>query len=266
MLTGWRRNPNRFQFVTKVDGGILQDGTNMRTPYGLEIIENCLSCPHREERLFCNLPEQTVKALSAITSSASYPKGATLFVEGQPARGVFILCSGRVKLSTSSADGKTLILRISEPGEVLGLPATVTGTCYELTADVVEPAQANFIARNDFLGFLKDNGEAALRVAQQLGETYHAAIAEMRTIGLSHSAGEKLARFLLEWAANFPEEKGQIRLKLTLTHEEIAQMIGSSRETVTRLLADFRRKQLLQVMGSTLIIKNKAALESIVTG
>jgi len=216
--------------------------------------------------LFCNLPEQTVKALSAITSSASYPKGATLFVEGQPARGVFILCSGRVKLSTSSADGKTLILRISEPGEVLGLPATVTGTCYELTADVVEPAQANFIARNDFLGFLKDNGEAALRVAQQLGETYHAAIAEMRTIGLSHSAGEKLARFLLEWAANYPEEKGQIRLKLTLTHEEIAQMIGSSRETVTRLLADFRRKQLLQVMGSTLIIKNKAALESIVTG
>ncbi len=266
MLTGWRRNPSRFQFVTKLDGGILQDGTNMRTPYGLEIIENCLSCPHREERLFCNLPEQTVKALSAITSSASYPKGATLFVEGQPARGVFILCSGRVKLSTSSADGKTLILRISEPGEVLGLPATVTGTCYELTADVVEPAQANFIARNDFLGFLKDNGEAALRVAQQLGETYHAAIAEMRTIGLSHSAGEKLARFLLEWAANYPEEKGQIRLKLTLTHEEIAQMIGSSRETVTRLLADFRRKQLLQVMGSTLIIKNKAALESIVTG
>lgn len=266
MLTGWRRNPNRFQFVTKLEGGILPDGTNMRTPYGLEIIENCLSCPHREERLFCNLPELTVKALSAITSSASYPKGATLFVEGQPARGVFILCSGRVKLSTSSADGKTLILRISEPGEVLGLPATVTGTCYELTADVVEPAQANFIARNDFLGFLKDNGEAALRVAQQLGETYHAAIAEMRTIGLSHSAGEKLARFLLEWAANYPEEKGQIRLKLTLTHEEIAQMIGSSRETVTRLLADFRRKQLLQVMGSTLIIKNKAALESIVTG
>ena len=238
----------------------------MRTPYGLEIIENCLSCPHREERLFCNLPEQTVKALSAITSSASYPKGATLFVEGQPARGVFILCSGRVKLSTSSADGKTLILRISEPGEVLGLPATVTGTCYELTADVVEPAQSNFIARNDFLGFLKENGEAALRVAQQLGETYHAAIAEMRTIGLSHSAGEKLARFLLEWAANFPEEKGQVRLKLTLTHEEIAQMIGSSRETVTRLLADFRRKQLLQVIGSTLIIKNKTALQSIVTG
>lgn len=263
MLTGWRGTGSRFQFVTKVDEGVMPDASGARTPYGLEIIENCLSCPHRAERLFCNLSEAGVKALASITSSAAYPKGATLFVEGQPARGVFILCSGRVKLSTSSADGKTLILRIAEPGEVLGLPATVTGTCYELTADVIEPAQANFITRNDFLGFLKDNGDAALRVAEQLGETYHSAISEMRTIGLSHSAGEKLARFLLEWAANYPEEKGQVRIKLTLTHEEIAQMIGSSRETVTRLLADFRKKNILQVSGSTLVIKNKQSLESI---
>jgi hypothetical protein len=72
---------------------------------------------------------------------------------------------------------------------------------------VIEPAQANFISRNEFRNFLKENGEAALRVAQQLGETYHAAVSEMRTTGQSHSAGEKLTRFLLEWAANYPEEK-----------------------------------------------------------
>jgi len=266
MLSGWRKSLNRLQFLTKLDGGLLPEGSSMRTPYGLEIIENCLACPHREERLFCNLSEPAVKALAAITSSAAYPKGATLFVEGQPARGVFILCNGRVKLSTSSADGKTLILRISEPGEVLGLPATVTGKSYELTADIIEPAQANFIARNDFLNFLRENGDAALRVAQQLGETYHLAISEMRTIGLSHSASEKLARFLLEWSANCPEEKGQVRIKMTLTHEEIAQMIGSSRETVTRLLADFRRKQIVQVVGSTLVLRSKADLLAIVNG
>lgn len=237
----------------------------MRAPYGLEIIETCLSCPHREDRLFCDLPQSAVEALSQITSAASYPKGATLFVEGQPARGVFILCNGRVKLSTSSADGKTLILRISEPGEVLGLPATVTGKPYELTADVLEPTQANFITRTDFLNFLRNHGEAALKVAQQLGETYHLAVGEMRTIGLSHSAGEKLARFLLEWTADAQEENGQVKIKLTLTHEEIAQMVGASRETVTRLFADFKKKDLVQVKGSTLIIKNKAGLESILT-
>ena len=92
----------------------------MRSPYGLQIIENCATCPHKEDRLFCNLAPAALQRLAEITGSATYPKGATLFVEGQPARGVFILCSGHVKLSTSASDGKTLILRISEPGDLLG--------------------------------------------------------------------------------------------------------------------------------------------------
>jgi CRP/FNR family transcriptional regulator, cyclic AMP receptor protein len=103
-----------------------------------------------------------------------------------------------------------------------------------------------------------------LRVAQQLGETYHSAIAEMRTIGLSRSAGEKLARFLLDLVADDDDEKGNVRFTLTFTHEEIGQMIGASRETVTRLFADFKKKQLLLVRGSTVIIKNKVALRTVV--
>jgi CRP/FNR family transcriptional regulator, cyclic AMP receptor protein len=249
-----------FRLVPLRDGGILRGSKFMRAPYGLEIIESCLSCPQREDRLFCNLPPAAVQGLASITSPAVYPKGASLFVEGQAPRGVFILCSGRVKLSTSSADGKTLILRISECGEVLGLPATVTGKPYELTADVIEPTQANFISREDFLRFLREHGEAALRVAQQLGETYHSAVAEMRSIGLSHSVGEKLARFLLDLSAEH-KGQGEVKLTLTLTHEEIAQMIGASRETVSRMFGDFKKKQLLEVKGSTLIIKNKAGLE-----
>lgn len=235
----------------------------MRAPYGLEIIESCLACPNREDRLFCNLPPAATKRLSEITAASTYPKGATLFVEGQNPRGVFIVCSGRVKLSTSSADGKTLILRIADQGEVLGLAAAVSGKPYQATAEVLEPAQANFIARPDFLQLLREHGEAALRVAQQLSENYHFALSEMRNIGLSHSAGEKLARFLLDWSAEHTGEKGEIRLKLTLTHEEIAQTIGASRETVTRLFADFKKRQLIEIKGSTLVIHNRAALEDL---
>jgi CRP/FNR family transcriptional regulator, cyclic AMP receptor protein len=257
---------NRFRLVARTEDRIMGPGVTMRAPYGLEIIESCVVCPHREDRLFCNLSPAAVQRLAAITSASSYPKGATLFVEGQSPRGVFILCNGHVKLSTSSADGRTLILRISDPGEVLGLPATVTGKTYELTAEVIEPTQANFITRQDFLNFLREHGEAALRVAQQLGETYHSAIAEMRTIGLSHSAGEKLARFLLEWCATHHKGGGEMRVKLTLTHEEIAQMIGASRETVTRLFADFKKRKLLEVKGSTLTVRDQAALESLANG
>jgi CRP/FNR family cyclic AMP-dependent transcriptional regulator len=237
----------------------------MLAPYGLEIIENCLDCPHRKERLFCDLPPSAVQRLSAITSASSYPKGATLFMEGQTPRGVFLLCNGKVKLSTSSADGKTLILRIADVGEVLGLAAVVSGKEYQATADVLEPTQANFIARKDFLAFLRDHGEVALRVAQQLAENYHHSLTEMRAIGLSHSAGEKLARFLLDWTAEHHQGNGEIRATLTLTHTEIAQMIGASRETVTRLFTDFKKKQLLEVKGSTVIIRNKPGLERILT-
>src|SRR6202008_4682301 len=189
--------PSGFRFVSRRERATLRDGQFIRAPYGLEIIESCLSCPHREDRIFCDLPPLAVQKLATITSAAAYPKGATLFVEGQSPRGVFILCSGKVKLSTSSADGKTLILRISEIGEVPGLAAVVSGKAFQATAEVLEPTQANFISRNEFLEFLRGHGEAALRVAQQLAENYHHALSEMRTIGLSHSAGEKLARFLL---------------------------------------------------------------------
>jgi CRP/FNR family transcriptional regulator len=254
--------PSNFRFVTRKPNGN-NNGAGVRAPYGLQTIENCVVCPHHEDRIFCDLPPAAREGLAAITSAATYPKGATLFVEGQAPRGVFIVCNGRVKLSTSSADGRTLILRISYPGEVLGLPATVTGKPYELNADVIEPTQANFIAKDVFLGFLRQHSEAALRVAEQLGETYHSAIAEMRTIGLSHSASEKLARFLLDLAAEAEGGNGELRLRLTLTHEEIAQMIGASRETVTRLFADFKKKEFLQVKGSILVIKSKAGLESV---
>jgi CRP/FNR family cyclic AMP-dependent transcriptional regulator len=257
---------NRFRFVSRGRGRIVAGSNPMRSPYGLQIIESCVTCPHKQDRLFCNLAPAALQRLSEITGSATYPKGATLFVEGQPARGVFILCTGHVKLSTSSADGKTLILRISEPGDLLGLPATISGRAYEVTAEVIEPTQANFISGTDFLNFLRDHGEATLRVAQELSETYQSAFAEMRTIGLSHSAGEKLARFILDWTADHTSDKSVGKVSLTLTHEEIAQMIGASRETVTRLFADFKKKNLLHIKGSTLTIKDKPGLERMVEG
>ncbi|HXE91697.1 MAG TPA: Crp/Fnr family transcriptional regulator [Terriglobales bacterium] len=235
----------------------------MRTPYGLQILDSCLTCELREKRLFCNLSPTAVRDLEAIRSTASYPAGAVLYVEGQNPRGVFILCQGRAKLTASSAEGKTLILKIVEPGEVLGLSSTVSGKPYEATVELLEPTQVNFIRRDEFLNFLRRHGDAALRVAQQLSQNYHTAYQEIRTLGLSQSASEKLARLLLEWSANDNSGRG-LKLKLTLTHEEIAQMIGTSRETVTRAFADLRKRRFIEVRGATVTIRDRTALESLV--
>ena len=233
-----------------------------RTPYGLCIVESCLACPFRQERLFCNLSPPAVQVLSSITAASTYPKGTLLFVEGQNPRGIFILCSGRAKLWTSSSAGKTLILKIAEPGDVLGLEATVSGMPYQMTGEVLEPSQVNFIARESFRDFMHGHGEVACKVAEELSNTQHTLFAEIRSLGLARRTPEKLARLLLDWTANQHKGKAEVRLKLTLTHEEIGQMIGASRETVTRLLADFKKKQLVQIKGSTLVVR-RSALENI---
>jgi len=236
----------------------------MLSPYGLDIVESCLTCKTRTERLFCNLPAAALQSFENIKFASAYPKGAVLFVEGQSPRGIFVLCKGRVKMSICATNGKTLIVKIAEPGEVLGLSATVSGKPYELTAETVDPCQVNFVKREDFLRFLKEHSDACFRVAEQLSAKYNMACHEVRSLGLSHSAGEKLAKLLLDWSSrNGEATKQEPRVKIALTHEEIAQMIGTSRETVTRLFADLKKKQIVQSRGSTLIIRNKAALKQI---
>jgi CRP/FNR family transcriptional regulator, cyclic AMP receptor protein len=234
------------------------------SPYGMELVESCLLCKMRSESFFCSLPPQSLEAFERIKFPSALPKSSVLFVEGQVPRGIYLLCRGRVKLSVNSSDGKTMILKIAEPGEVLGMHAVVSNLPYELTAETVQPCQVVFIKRDDFQKFLEEHGSACLQAAQHLSESCHNAYDMIRSIGLSHSASEKLARMLLELGSEGEKTKDGIRVKLALTHEEIAQVIGTSRETVTRLLGGFRKQQMAILRGSTLLIKNKAGLEKLV--
>ena len=234
----------------------------MLSPYGLNVLESCLACTLQGDRCFRDLSTATLQEFEAIKYTSAYPRSAVLFVEGQAPRGVFVLCQGRVKLSLSSSDGKTLILKIAEPSEVLGLSATVSGKPYELTAETLDPCQVNFVKREDFLRFLREHSDVCFRVAEQLSDKFSAACHEIRSLGLAHSAAEKLAKLLLEWSSKEGEsDKREPRVKLALTHEEIAEMIGTSRETVTRLFTELRKRQIVHLKGSTLLIRNKAALE-----
>lgn len=236
----------------------------MSSPYGLQLAENCLICKLRHSGFFCELPKGPLEDLEKIKYASAFPQGAILFLEGQPARGAYIVCSGRVKLSTTSREGKTLILRIAQAGEVLGLHATVSGKPYELTAETLQPCQLDFIKREDFLRFLQNHADACLHAAQHLSQNCQDAYEMIRALGLSHSVSEKVARLLLEWAADGENTKDGIRIKVSLTHEEMAQLVGTSRETVTRVLGEFREKHLAQLRGSTLMIQNRAGLEKLI--
>src|SRR3979490_3475527 len=99
----------------------------MSTPYGLQITENWGIVKLRHTGFFCDLPKQSIEDLDKIKYASAFPPGAVLFVEGQAPRGVYVLCAGRVKLTTTSRDGKTLILRIAQAGAGLGVNMTGSG-------------------------------------------------------------------------------------------------------------------------------------------
>src|SRR5437879_6915368 len=172
----------------------------MRAPYGLNSRDNCLRCSVREEHLFCNLSIHAGQRLNEIKSTAVYPKGAMLFIEGQQPRGVFVLCAGKAKLSTSSREGKTIITKLSDSGDVLGLNSVISDRPYEVTAEMMEPGQANFIPRESLLQFLKEHGEVALRVAEQLSRNYYTAYEDIRTLSLEASPSDEAAELLLSWS------------------------------------------------------------------
>jgi CRP/FNR family transcriptional regulator, cyclic AMP receptor protein len=236
----------------------------MNSPYGLRCVENCLTCHLRSENFFCALPHESLSAFNQIKHAMVFPERAVIFVEGQTPRGVFMLCQGQAKLSTTSREGKAFILRIVRPGEVLGMHATVTGRPYELTVETMQPCQLNFVSRKDFLLFLKEHGNACLQAAQHLSRDCQDAYNVIRSIGLSHSISERLARFLLESSSDGQLANGVVRTKLALTHEDISQLIGTSRESITRTLAEFRKKEIAELKGSTLTIHDKSALERLV--
>jgi len=235
----------------------------MIAPYGLTILDNCVSCPVKRMRPFCNLPLPVAQRLNEIKSTAIYSKGTMLFLEGQHPRGVFVLCMGKAKLSTSSREGKTIITKIADAGDVLGLNAAVSNAPYEVTAEMMEPGQANFIPREPLIIMMREFPEVGLRIAEQLNRNYFAAHEEIRTLGLATSLSERLAKLLLQWSIRTPQENGRSQIELTMTQEEIAEVIGTTRETVTRLFASFKKQRLLQVQGATLVI-HRFGLEQMV--
>ncbi len=193
-----------------------------------------------------------------------YPKGGMFFLEGQSAAGVFLVRSGRAKESMISHNGKTTIVRVVGPGDILGLSAVLAGTVHESSVETLEPTHADFMRKAPFLRGLKTSSRLFQIVASQLNRNCKKAYDSIRCLGLSASVPERVARLILQWAerplTNGSPHSSGTRIRVTLTHEEISQFIGSTRETTSRVLAGLRQKKLITTKGSIWTIINEGAL------
>lgn len=231
----------------------------MQTMHSAVTVSN--SQPQVVEGFLNKLPQEAKQDLLSVAHTSSFPSGISLFNEKDEASAVYFVLDGEVKLSMNSAEGKRLILRIARKGEVLGLASTLSGRPREISAETLYPAKIACVRRPDFLQFLTRHPEAYRAVTEELSRSYNLACDQLRTVGLSSSAPEKLARLLLEWSENGQTTERGTRCLFPLTHGEIGEFIGASRETVTRTLSVFKSRRLVIFNGSTLMIPSRAALE-----
>ena len=236
---------------------LMDSGGNLDASQVFPVVD--LNAEPIDQNFLPGMSELSIRAINQISHLRKHPKGTVLFFEGDTTSGVYVLFEGRANVLTANTEGKTLILRVALPGDVLGLNSVLAGMSHAVTVETIQACQFAFIAREDFLKFVKEHSDACLYFAQRLGRDCHAAYDVIRS--MCNPVSTRLARFLLSCCANGHENEGVVRAYVVLTHETIAQRIGCSRETVTRTLSDFKRKGVAELVGTTLLVHDPVALE-----
>ena len=199
---------------------------------------------------------QAVHAANVSNLSLLHPRGKILFAEGEAARGVHVLRTGRATVSISSSEGRIVILSLAQAGDVLGLNSVLQNGAYETTVKTLEPCRTDFISHAGLVELMRKSQTATQAITKILSRELAELTNRARSLVLPQTAGARLARLLLELS----KESG---LDKIFTHEEFAQMICSSRETVTRLLANLNRRQIIRTTSDSILICDRAALRSI---
>lgn len=192
-----------------------------------------------------------------MTSSVSLPSQAPLFYEGQEARWLYLICGGYMKLTTGRAGEREMIVRVAGPGSVLGLYAALAHGVYEVSAASLTPAQLRTVERARFLAFMRTHKEVQMRAVQCICQEYRFALQDACRVSLAETVAARLARLLLELGHQIGEaEDGEgFRFPLLLTHEEMASMTCTTRETVTRTLGQFRKDGWIEIEDSLITVQ-----------
>lgn len=225
----------------------------------------CASCSNRRPGWFCSLGSAVLADLELVSSTISLPPQAALFSQGEDARCLYLICSGYLKLTAGRAQDRQMIVRVAGPGSVLGLYAALSHGVYEVSAESLTSAQLRPVERERFLTFLRNHREAQMRAVQCICQEYRFALQDACRIALSETVAGRLGRLLLELAHQIGEHvNGGYRFPLLLTHEEMASMACTTRETVTRTLGQFRKEGSITIEDSMITLHQPDKLQSLV--
>jgi len=215
---------------------------------------------YRNGEFFRQNSDAALLDFASISDRFSCPGGTLILREGEKPASVLLLLEGKVKLSLNSIDGQRLIIGFASPGEILGLTSVVSGLLYEITAEAQFPCKISSLPRQSFLDFLLRSPVACQNVTRQLSLDYTRNLEQLRMLGLTSSAAAKLAKLLLDWCAESSRTLRGTQIQCSFTHGEIGELIGASRETISRCMNDFKRRGLVAQRGTALLVPDCAAL------
>ncbi|MGH8732288.1 MAG: Crp/Fnr family transcriptional regulator [Burkholderiales bacterium] len=206
--------------------------------------------------LFTSFPEDQLRMLTMVVTRKSAPRSTTIMAGGDPTDSLYIVLSGRLKVMMSDAEGKEVILSILGPGEFFGEMGLIDDEPRSATVVTIEPCELLSIAKRDFKKALAENFEMSMAVMRGLVKRLREADRKIGSLALLDVYG-RVARLLLDMAENVDGEKVVTK---RLPKQDIAKMIGASREMVSRVMKDLQTGGYIEMRGSSIVIRDTIML------
>jgi CRP/FNR family transcriptional regulator, polysaccharide utilization system transcription regulator len=215
----------------------------------------CAECAVRCHSIFCDLGTDAIGHVNSIKDSHICRKGQIIFYEGNHPKGVYVIYSGKVKVSKLGSNAKEQIVRLARPGDVLGYRSLVSGDRYYASAAALEDSVICFIPKKEFFALLEKSGTLSMKLMKLLSNDL--ATAERKMVELVQKpVRERLAEALLILKEVYGVEKDGKTLNISLTREDIANFVGTTTETAIRLLSDFKDQHLIVLDKKKIIIND----------
>lgn len=212
--------------------------------------------------LFSGMSETEMKELENITRMEAIKKREPIYLPGDPGDSVFLLKSGKVKVSKGSEDGREITIAILEPGEIFGEVEVLDDSLRDTIAEALDDTYICVIKREDFESLLKRRPDLSFKLTKLMGLRLKRIESHIENL-VFKDVPARLAHLLLDFSKKFGVKEGDgIRIGLRITHQEIANLIGSTRETVSMTLGEFRRRGFIALEGRKILILKEDGLSS----
>lgn len=216
----------------------------------------------RKINLFAFLNDEQLEQVARLVIERFYKAGRIIFFENEPGEAVFFLKSGRIKITKADDDGREQILHFVHPGEMFAEVVLFGDSSYPATAEVIEDAEVQLIRNEDMDKLILEHPDIALGFLRIMAQRLRFAQRQINELALM-STTRRMASMLLFLATDqgTKTDKG-IKINMSLTKQDLASLIGTSRETANRILSDFRKQKAIEVNRQEIVVLDKEKLKS----